>query len=72
MVASDINSDATIRASFSGSVMSCQSDFMNKRPLLQTLIEDAGHACLFLPKFHCKLNPIKLFWSYIKESYRKQ
>jgi hypothetical protein len=48
-------------------ILSQQSDFLNKRPLLQTIIEDAGHVCLFLPKFHCELNPIKLFWSYIKE-----
>jgi hypothetical protein len=48
-------------------IMSCQSDFVNEHPLLQTIIEDAGHVCLFLPKFHCELNPIELFWSYIKE-----
>ncbi|EFP79041.1 uncharacterized protein PGTG_04997 [Puccinia graminis f. sp. tritici CRL 75-36-700-3] len=53
-------------------ILSQQSDFINERPLLQTIIEDAGHICLFLPKFHCELNPIELFWSYIKESYRKQ
>jgi hypothetical protein len=48
-------------------IMSCQSDFKNERPLLQSIIEDAGHVCLFLPKFHCELNPIELFWSYIKD-----
>jgi hypothetical protein len=49
-------------------IMSCQSDFVNERPLLQQIIEDAGHVCLFLPKFLCELNPIELFWSYIKDS----
>jgi hypothetical protein len=49
-------------------IMSCQSDFVNKQPLLQQIIEDAGHVFLFLPKFHCELNPIELFWSYIKDS----
>jgi hypothetical protein len=44
-------------------IMSLQSDFVNERPLLQATIEEAGHVCLFLPKFHCKLNPIELFWS---------
>ncbi|OAV99718.1 hypothetical protein PTTG_25268 [Puccinia triticina 1-1 BBBD Race 1] len=53
-------------------ILSQQSDFLNERPLLQSIIEDAGHACLFLLKFHCELNPIELFWSYIKQSYRKQ
>ena len=48
-------------------ILSLQSDFVNKRPLLQTIIEEQGHICLFLPKFHCELNPIELFWSYIKQ-----
>jgi hypothetical protein len=26
-----------------------------------------GHLCLFLPKFHCKLNPIKYFWGMVKK-----
>jgi hypothetical protein len=47
-------------------ILSSQSDFTSKRPLLQTIVEDAGHVCLFLPKFHCELNPIELFWSYVK------
>ncbi|KNE97500.1 hypothetical protein PSTG_09188 [Puccinia striiformis f. sp. tritici PST-78] len=46
--------------------LSQQSEFLAKRPLLQTIIEDASHICLFLPKFHCELNPIELFWSHIK------
>lgn len=48
-------------------ILSLQSDFMNEKPLLQMVIEEAGHICLFLPKFHCDLNPIELFWSYIKD-----
>jgi hypothetical protein len=42
-------------------VMQPQSNFQNKQPLLQMIIEDVGHICLFLPKFYCELNPIKLF-----------
>ncbi|PLW44829.1 hypothetical protein PCASD_07130 [Puccinia coronata f. sp. avenae] len=53
-------------------IMASQSDFANERPLLQQIIEDAGHVCLFLPKFHCELNPIELFWSFIKHTYRKR
>ena len=52
-------------------IMSLQSDFVNKRPMLQEVIEDSGHVCLFLPKFHCELNPIELFWSYIKQCQHK-
>jgi len=48
-------------------ILSQQSDFLNKQPLLQAIIKEAAHVCLFLPKFHCQLNPIEIFWSYIKE-----
>jgi hypothetical protein len=49
-------------------IMSLQSDFnVNERPV----IEDLGHVCLFLPKFHCELDPIELFWSYIKQCQHK-
>ena len=30
-------------------VLSLQEDFQTERPLIQTLIEDSGHICLFLP-----------------------
>ncbi|KAI7960991.1 hypothetical protein MJO28_001480 [Puccinia striiformis f. sp. tritici] len=43
-------------------ILSLQSDFLSERPLLQTIVKDLGHVCLFLPKFHCELNPIELFW----------
>jgi transposase len=33
---------------------------------LQVLIEKRGHICLFLPKFHCELNPIEMVWAQIK------
>ena len=29
--------------------------------LVQEVIEAAGHLCIFLPKFHCKLNFIEYF-----------
>ena len=28
--------------------------------MLETLIKAAGHECIFLPKFHCELNPIEM------------
>ena len=31
-----------------------------KMSLLEELITTAGHLCLFLPKFHCDLNPIEM------------
>ena len=39
-----------------------QADFRGEKLLLQIVIEEAGHKCYFLPKFHCKLNPIEMYW----------
>jgi hypothetical protein len=52
-------------------VLSLQDDFVNEKPLLQHYLEGRGHVCLFLPKFHCELNPIEMLWGYAKyrESY---
>jgi hypothetical protein len=47
-------------------VLSFQPDFLAEKPLLQVIIEKAGHKCLFLPKFHCELNPIEMVWGQAK------
>ena len=47
-------------------VLSLQEDFRTEKPLIQSLIEDTGHVCLFLPKFHCELNLIEMLWGYGK------
>lgn len=47
-------------------VLSLQQDFLDEKPLLQLVIEQAGHKCYFLPKFHCELNPIEMYWGWIK------
>lgn len=41
-------------------LLSQQDDFKNQPSMLQTLITSAGHECIFLPKFHCELNPIEM------------
>lgn len=41
-------------------LMSQQEDFKNQPSMLETLIRKAGHECIFLPKFHCELNPIEM------------
>lgn len=43
-----------------------QHDFKEEKPLIQSIIEDAGHRCWFLPKFHCELNPIEMYWGWMK------
>lgn len=47
-------------------VLALQEDFRLEKPLIQLLIEEAGHVCLFLPRFHCELNPIEMLWGYGK------
>src|SRR6266849_2461683 len=47
-------------------VLTLQEDFQSEKPLMQLIIKDAGHTCLFLPRFHCELNPIEMLWGYGK------
>ena len=44
-----------------------QANFKEQRSLVQEVIEAAGHLCIFLPKFHCKLNFIEYFWGVVKK-----
>jgi len=42
--------------------MEQQPDFRAEKSRLERMIEDRGHLCWFLPKYHCELNPIELHW----------
>lgn len=41
-------------------LLSQQDDFTNQPSMLEEMITKAGHLCIFLPKFHCELNPIEM------------
>lgn len=41
-------------------LLSRLEDFQNQVSLLEKTLNDHGHLCMFLPKFHCKLNPIEM------------
>jgi hypothetical protein len=41
-------------------LLSKQDDFRNQISLLEEKIRARGHICVFLPKFHCELNPIEM------------
>jgi hypothetical protein len=41
-------------------LLSKQEDFTNQILMLETVIREAGHECMFLPKFHCELNSIEM------------
>ncbi|KAF9258948.1 hypothetical protein L218DRAFT_1080196 [Marasmius fiardii PR-910] len=45
-------------------LLSKQDDFTHQISMLETLIKELGHECLFLPKFHCELNPIEMYWGW--------
>jgi hypothetical protein len=49
-------------------VLSKQQDFLEEKPLIQKYLESCSHKCTFLPKFHCELNPIEMYWGYGKQS----
>jgi transposase len=48
-----------------------QADFQDQISLVQEVIEDAGHLCIFLPEFHCELNSIEFFWGAVKRWLRE-
>jgi hypothetical protein len=41
-------------------LLSKQDDFRLQDSLLEHKIKERGHICIFLPKFHCELNPIEM------------
>jgi hypothetical protein len=51
-------------------IMSLQEDFSAQKSLLVEVIENAGHKCIFYPKFHCEINYIEYFWSAVKRYTR--
>ena len=48
-------------------ILERQPDFQEQRSLIQETIEEMGHLCIFLPKFHCELNFIEFFWGRVKK-----
>ena len=47
-----------------------QPDFINVKSHLEEICEAEGFRVIFLPKFHCELNPIEQCWGYAKRLYR--
>lgn len=38
---------------------------------IEKILEENGHSCLYLPPYHCDLNPIELIWSTMKRNVAK-
>jgi hypothetical protein len=52
-----------------------QPDFQeeeNSEPAIKTLIKSRGHIFLALPKYHCELNFIEMYWGRVKYELRKE
>jgi hypothetical protein len=49
-------------------LLSQEEDFVNQVSMLEMVITDAGHLCLFLPKFHYELNQIEMVCIYFTSS----
>ncbi|KAF9441205.1 hypothetical protein P691DRAFT_856314, partial [Macrolepiota fuliginosa MF-IS2] len=47
-----------------------QPDFTAEWSQLETKCNGHGITVIFLPKFHCELNPIEQCWGYAKRLYR--
>ena len=52
-------------------MLSNHEDFFHQKSAIESLIEARGHKCIFLPKFHCELNPIEMYWGYGIARYRQ-
>ena len=47
-------------------VLSFHDDFVKEKTMVEKLITEKGHRCVYLPKFHCELNPIERVWGQAK------
>ncbi|PVH69688.1 hypothetical protein DL98DRAFT_438523, partial [Cadophora sp. DSE1049] len=50
-------------------ILANHKDFFKQKSALKELLLARGYKCLFLPKFYCKLNLIKMYWAYYKNLY---
>ena len=53
-------------------IISNQPDFKEQKCRVAEIVEERGHICIFLPKFHCELNWIEMYWGYVKRLVRQQ
>ncbi len=59
-----------IKIYFNYSTLCGLQDFQDRTTILQQVVQNRGHMCLYLPKFHCELNPIESVWCHSKKHTR--
>ena len=47
-------------------VLANHDDFRMEQTIVERFLSDRGHIVLFVPKFHCELNPIERVWGQAK------
>ena len=47
------------------------SDFKYEKTKVKTYITSKGHRCMFIPKYHCELNPIEREWGHCEKVHQK-
>ena len=51
-------------------VLRSHADFKNEKTALESLVQEKGQRAIYLPKFHCELNPIERVWGEAKRFTR--
>ena len=51
-------------------VLGAHTDFKYEKTALEHFMQERGHQAIFLPKFHCELNPIERGWGEAKRYSR--
>ena len=52
-------------------VLSWHDDFRKEKTIVEHYLNGRGHLVMFIPKFHCELNPIERVWGQAKVYSRK-
>ena len=45
-------------------------DFKFEKTKVETMVAARSHRCIFIPKYHCELNPIERVWGHAKQYTR--
>ena len=51
--------------------LASHDDFLSEKSIVGKLVEGRDHKCVFIPKFHCELNPIERVWCHAKKTREK-